>query len=238
MRGKGSRNSAAYLARAGDLGDAVVAMRAAWERVRGGLLILLGRSCLDSLCGEREGADDALFGEFDLEGVVLVAVRAGEGEVGGFAEGFRAGGCADEGCFGFERAPGFVGDAAECEAGGRMVVAAHLEAGGDGDEREGVALAVANLEVLGVSLRISRAGSSTAVMSSSGLRIGVELRGVAGEAMEVGDGDGPLALGPGDVDGGVERGESDVHVGGIAWRCRCWSACAVVALAEDGVVCG
>ena len=56
----------------------------------------------------------------------------------------------DEGSFGFGRAPGFVGDSTECEARGLDGVAVDLESGGDGDEGEGVALAVADLEVVGV----------------------------------------------------------------------------------------
>ena len=51
--------------------------------------MILGDHALNSLRRLREGADDALFGELDLEGVVLVAVRAAEGEVGGLAEGRR-----------------------------------------------------------------------------------------------------------------------------------------------------
>ncbi len=53
------------------------------------------------MCGEGEGAHDALFGEFDFEGVVLVGFRSGEGEVGGFSEGVGADDCADEEFFGF-----------------------------------------------------------------------------------------------------------------------------------------
>ncbi len=58
--------------------------------------LLRNHACTPSvpgaLGGEGEGAHDALLGQFDLEGVVLVALGAGEGEVGGLAEGFGAGG--------------------------------------------------------------------------------------------------------------------------------------------------
>ena len=53
------------------------------------------------------------------------------------------------------------------------------------------------------------------MMSSSGWRLVSSCGVVAGEAVEVGDGDGALALGAGDVNGGVERGQGDAHVGGI-----------------------
>jgi hypothetical protein len=75
---------------------------------------------------------------------VLVAFCSGEGYVGGFAEGFWAWGLADEGLFGFGRAPGFVGYSSEGEAGGFDCAAGELEACGYGDEGEGVALAVAD----------------------------------------------------------------------------------------------
>ena len=145
---------------AGDLGDAVVAVRRLREGVR--LLILpimpgllstpAGKLAGDpgSLRGLREGADDALLGELDLEGVVLVAVGAAEYEIGSLAEGFGRGAFVDESGFGLARAPGLVRDSAEGEAGGANGIAVELEAGGDGDEREGVALAVAGFEVPGV----------------------------------------------------------------------------------------
>ena len=107
-----------------------------------------------------------------------------------------------------------MGDSAECEAGGLDGVAVHLEAGGDGDQSEGVALAVADFEVVGVLCELRR-GELDGGDELVGLEVGVELRGGAGETVEVGDGDGALALWALDVDGGVEGGEGDVHVGGI-----------------------
>src|SRR5438270_6022859 len=61
-----------------------------------------------------------------------------------------------------------------------------------------------------------------------GLEVGVELWGVPGEAVEVGDGDGAVAFGALDMDGGVEGGEGYVHVGGIGGD-------ALLACAEDSV---
>ena len=52
-------------------------------------------------------------------------------------------------------------------------------------------------------------------MISSGSQIGVELRRVAGQAMEVGERDGALAGRPRDMDLGLERGERDAHVGRV-----------------------
>ncbi len=64
---------------------------------------------------------------------------------------------------------------------------------------------------------------------------GVELRGVAGEAVEVGEGDGALALGALDFDGGAEGGHGDVHVGGVGGDAGFAAGRALVGLAEDGV---
>ena len=75
-----------------------------------------------------------------------------------------------------------------------MVLPLDLEAGGDGDEGEGVALAVADLEVVGVLCELRR-GEFDCGDELVGLEVGVELRGGAGEAVEVGDGDGALAVG-------------------------------------------
>ena len=58
---------------AGDFGEAVVAVVELACRFGGSVVFARWRSCLDSLRGEGEGAHDALFGELDLEGVVLVA---------------------------------------------------------------------------------------------------------------------------------------------------------------------
>src|SRR5206468_10666190 len=146
-------------------------------------------------------------------GVGFVGFCSGEGEVGGFPEGVRTGDCADEESFGFGRAPGFVGDTAECEACGLDGVAAYLEAGCDGDQGEGVALAVADLEVVGVLGELWR-GEFDCGDELVGLEVGVELWSGAGESVEVGDGDGAFALGALDVDGGVEGGESYVHIAG------------------------
>ncbi len=69
-----------------------------------------------------------LFGELDLEGVVLIALGSGNGEVGRLPEGLGGRGLPGEGVLGLRRAPGLVGDAAEGEASGLDGVAVHLEA--------------------------------------------------------------------------------------------------------------
>ena len=71
-------------------------------------------------------------------------------------------------------APGFVGDAAKREAGGLDGIALHFEASRYRDQREGVAMAVAHFDVLGV-LRKFGGGSSTAVMSSPGAQGGLDV---------------------------------------------------------------
>ena len=82
----------------------------------------------------------------------------------------------------------------ECEACGFDGVAIQLEACGDGDESEGVTLAIADFEVIGVlgelwSWEFDRCDEFV------GVEIGVELWRGAGETVEVGDWDGAFALG-------------------------------------------
>ena len=138
------------------------------------------------MCGEGEGAHDALLCEFDFEGVVLVGFCSGYGEVGGFSEGVGTDDRAYEVSFRFGGALGFGGDSAECEACGLDGVAAYLETGGDRDQGEGVALAVADLEVVGV-LGELWCGELDCGDEFVGLEISVELWGGAGEAMEAGE---------------------------------------------------
>ena len=76
----------------------------------------------------------------------------------------------------------------------RMVSPSQLEAGSDGDEREGVALAVARLEVPGVLCEFC-GGQSDGGDELAGLEDGVECGVVTGKAMEGGDGDRALAAG-------------------------------------------
>ena len=108
-----------------------------------------------------------------------------------------------------------------------MVLPSSLEACGYGDEREGVALAVADFEVVGVFGELRR-GEFDGGDEFVGLERGFDVRRAAGEKMEVVKGDGALALWAFDVDGGVERGEGYVHVGGVGGD-------ALIACAEDGV---
>ena len=69
----------------------------------------------------------------------------------------------------------------------------------------------------------------------AGLEVGVELRGGAGETMEVCDGDGALASCALDVDGGVKGGERDVHVRGVGGDAGFAAGGAFVRLSEDGM---
>ena len=73
------------------------------------------------------------------------------------------------------------------------------------------------------------------MMSSSGLRMVSSVGSSAGKTVEVGDGNGALAVGAEDFDLRIERVEGDAHVGGIGGDAGVRSACAVVGLAEDGV---
>src|SRR5580658_3429044 len=54
--------------------------------------------------------------------------------------------------------------------------------------------------------------------------------------MECSDGDGVLAAGTEDFNLRIECVEGDAHVGGVRGDAGVWSACAVIGLAEDGVV--
>lgn len=120
-----------------------------------------------------------------------------------------------------------MGYTAKCEASGLDNVAVDLEAGGDGDKSEGVTLAVANFEVVGVLCELWR-GEFDRGDEFVGLEVGVELWGSAGKAVEVGDGNGALALRTLNVDSGVECGQGYVHIGGVGGDAH-------VACAEDCV---
>src|SRR6185312_12092834 len=80
-----------------------------------------------SLRGKRKGMHDALFGEIDLEGVVLVGMGTGDGEISGLSEGLRTSRCTGKRLLSFERAPWFGCYASEREPGGLDGCPVHLD---------------------------------------------------------------------------------------------------------------
>ena len=108
--------------------------------------------------------------------------------------------------------------------------AVELERGGDRDEGERVGGAVADLQV-GVVLGEAFGGQLDRRDELVRCEVGVEVRRVAGQAMELGERDGALAAGPATRTMALERGERDAHVGGVGGD-------AGFAGAEDRVVCG
>ena len=94
LAGEGLRELGGVLGFAGDLGDAVVAVGELLRVRAWAAAVLHGDHAWTPCGGEGEGAHDALFGQLDLEGVVLVAAwrRRGRGRrpCGRF-RGWRAG---------------------------------------------------------------------------------------------------------------------------------------------------
>jgi len=87
------------------------------------------------LRGLIQRAHDAAPGEIDLEIVVAVSFGVAQNDLRGFGEGVLRDGLTCQNCLGFRIAPGFVGDAAECQpclANGPVI---DLKRGRDGNQR-------------------------------------------------------------------------------------------------------
>ena len=150
-------------------------------------------------------------GEFDLELVAGQRFCLREFGVGGAAERVLGGGLARQRLFGPVRAPGFVGDAAERDAGRGDGAVVDDEFGGHRGQREGVGGAVADLAVGGAGAvgwgRDFDGGDERAVG-----QVGVAVGLVAGQAVEVGERHAVFAVGV-DVD--------DVRRRARPWRRPC-----------------
>src|SRR5690349_16205068 len=95
----------------------------------------------------RQRADERAFRQGHLECVVMVWSRCRERGISRRAESLNSRGLADEQMLSLMRAPGFRGDAAEADARIADRPAVQVDGDGRGREGEGVARAVANLEI-------------------------------------------------------------------------------------------
>jgi hypothetical protein len=194
---------------------------------------------LDALVAERlgcaggglfEAAHDGAPGEIDLEAVGRLGLRLPDDAVGRRLETLAGGGLALEQGLGLAVAPGLVGDAAEREARGLHRVAVEFQGRRHRDQREGVGQAVAQLQV-GVVLREAALRQVHRDDDLAGGEVGVDLRLVARQPVEVRERDRPVALRPAHLHGGLQGGQRDAHVGGMGGD-------AVLARPEDRVDAG
>ena len=169
---------------------------------------------------------DAALGQFNLEAVFALRLRAVQSRLGCLAECLLVDGFAMQRLLRLERAPGLGADASQGNADEDQLAAADL--GHDGRRGEGkfVRGAVAQFEVDLLALGLGR-GQSDKGDEVARLKHVFPLRRVAGDQEELADGNVALALRALDVNGRFESGEGDVHVGGVGGD-------AVFAGAQDG----
>jgi hypothetical protein len=120
-----------------------------------------------------------------------------------------------------------MGDAAERQPRLRDRIAVKLQSRGNRHQRKRIGQPVADFQiriVLGEALRRKLDRRDDLV----GVQIGVALRRIAGQAVEIGKRHGALALGAGDVNSRRQRGERHAHIGRMGGD-------AGLARAEDGV---
>ncbi len=177
---------------------------------------------------EGQGADDDPPGQLDLEFVVP----------GGRAAARARSAARRKGRLG--RAPARAASAVGARQGLRATppramrapairLAVEPQAGGGGDDGEGVGGAFADFEVAGVGgERGGGGGEADGGDEFAGGEDGLALGGRAGEEVEVGERDFARAVRAFDLDDGVEGGEGDAEVGRVGGD-------AVLAPAEDGV---
>ena len=162
--------------------------------------------------GLRQGAHDRAARQFDLEVVVPEAARAAQHRVGAARKALARGRRAVELSLGFAIAPRLVGDAAEREARLPDSAAFDFEPDRDRNERERIGQAVADLEIgivpgKALGRQLDRGDDLV------GTQIAVDLRRVAGQAVEVGEGDAALARRAGRQHARIKRGQRNAHVG-------------------------
>jgi hypothetical protein len=163
----------------------------------------------------------------DLEVVVALAFGAGEQPVGECRKGlFR---CRLAGEFGFRQAvaPRLVGDAAERHAHVDDHAVLNVQCCSDRDEREGIGEPVAQLQVAVMGcevIALQPDGNDDLAVAHGVVALGV----VAGQTVEIGEGNVAPAFRALDFDHGCEGGERHAHVRRVGGD-------AVFAGAEDGV---
>ena len=103
------------------------------------------------------------------------------------------------------------------------------QATGDGDQREGVARAVADLAVFRTGDCIRRRRQFDTGDQLARLQHGLHLRGGVRQDMKVRERHRSLAIGPAEMDHGIEHGERDAHVGRMRGD-------ALIRRAQDGMM--
>ena len=136
--------------------------------------------------------------------------------LGCFRESVRIGGLVAQCRFRFEVAPGFVRDSSEGKA--RLLDAATLEfqRRSDGHQRKGVGQAIADFQIAVVG-RETPCRELDCSDDFVRLQVGIDVRRIAGQPVEVGKSDSPLSGRTRHVDYRFEGRKRDAHVG----RMRC-----------------
>ena len=214
---------------AGDLGPAVDAGGSCSDiGCHGAHRIFLTRLRLrGAACGLAQRSQNGAPGQPDLEAVMPIAPGALQQQVRGSGECALASALSAQGGFGRGIAPGLVRDATQRQAGLLDRVAFKFERRCHRDQCERIGQAVADLQVRVVrveALRRKLDGRD----DLAGLQIGVALRRVAGQPMEIRKCDDPGAVRTGDMHFRLERRERDAHIG--------WMRCdAGLARTQNGV---
>jgi len=158
-----------------------------------------------------QGSDDGSPRQLDLECVVTEALCAPDNRFRNSFEVILRRLDAVQHRFGIRIAPWLVGDAAERETCFPDRVAIHFKRRGHRHQRERIRRSVADLQirvVVGKPLcrQINRRDDLVLC------EVGVDLRCVTGQTVELGKGDRAIAIFAGDMNHGLERGQGHTHV--------------------------
>src|SRR5215831_11567801 len=159
----------------------------------------------------RERAHNGPAREVDLEGVVPKALGVAQNEICGLGERRLVGRLSPQLSFGLGIAPRLVCDAAKRKARILDGVAVKLEANRDRYQRKCIGEPIANLEIRVVRLEAPRRQLDRR-NELVGLEVGVALRRIAGQAMEVCECNRALPAGPRHMHAGFQHGQRHAHV--------------------------
>src|ERR1700680_4669152 len=190
--------------------------------------VLVARFLRWALCGGRgegQGSNEAAFGELHLEGVLALRTRILQSLLCCMAEDGSAYRAANECLLRLRRTPRLGSYSAERDACRLNLLPVHAHNDGGGGKRELVGCAVPQLQV--ERLRPDcRRGQRHAGDDIAGLQHILAVRSVARHQEEVVDRNAALTPDTLNLDGRLESGQRDVHVGGVGCD-------AVLAGAED-----